>query len=70
MEVCKISVLLISYLPISVFRGEKLYFTKGNPDNRADRHLRRFCWWMVCLVLLAGAITVAALIGGKIESPG
>lgn len=52
------------------WRGETLYFTKGNPDNRADRHFRRFCWWMVCLVLLAGAITVAALIGvGVIKLP-
>ena len=45
---------------------EKLYFAKGNADPRAERHVRRFCWWMVCLVLLAGAITVAGLIGGNI----
>merc|ERR1712013_348951 len=37
------------------WRGEKLYFAKGNSDPRADGHVRRFCWWMVCLVLLAGA---------------
>jgi hypothetical protein len=52
------------------WRGEKLYFAKGTADSRADRHVRRFCWWMVCLVLLAGAITVAALIGvGVIKLP-
>jgi len=52
------------------WRGEKLYFAKGNADNRADRHFRRFCWWMVCLALLAGAITVAGLIGvGVIKLP-
>jgi len=52
------------------WRGEKLYFAKGNSDPRADGHVRRFCWWMVCLVLLAGAITVAGLIGvGVIKLP-
>jgi len=52
------------------WRGEKLYFAKGNADPRADGHVRRFCWWMVCLVLLAGAITVAGLIGvGVIKLP-
>ena len=30
-----------------------------------DQHSRTFCWWMLSLILLAGAITVAALIGGK-----
>ena len=30
-----------------------------------EEHLRRFVWWMICLLLLAGAITIAALIGGK-----
>merc|ERR1712013_293244 len=52
------------------WRGEKLYFAKGNSDPRADGHVRRFCWWMVCLVLLAWAITVAGLIGvGVIKLP-
>jgi len=52
------------------WRGEKLYFTKGTPDRRSQRHARRFCWWMICLLLLAGAITVAALIGvGVIKVP-
>jgi len=52
------------------WRGEKLYFAKGNSDPRADGHVRRFCWWMLCLVLLAGAITVAGLIGvGVIKLP-
>merc|ERR1712013_209397 len=28
------------------WRGEKLYFAKGNSDPRADGHVRRFCWWI------------------------
>jgi len=52
------------------WRGEKLYFSKPGQDSDRDGHVRRFCWWMVCLVLLAGAITVAALIGvGIIKLP-
>jgi len=50
------------------FRGQKLHFKQNG--NQTDGHLRRFCWWMICLVLLAGAITVTALIGvGVIKLP-
>jgi len=40
------------------WRGEKLYLAFPQRDQK---HMRRFCWWMIVLLLLAGAITVAAL---------
>merc|ERR1711860_436487 len=48
------------------WRGEKLYLT----FPRQEQHVARFCCWIVSLILLAGALTVAALIGvGVIKLP-
>ena len=56
----KLNVCFLQYF--CFLRGEKLYLVF--PKAR-EEHLRRFVWWMICLILLAGAITIAALIGGK-----
>ena len=53
---------MFCFLDCYCVRGEKLYLVF--PKAR-EEHLRRFVWWMICLLLLAGAITIAALIGGK-----
>ena len=52
----------VFFLQFACVRGEKLYLVF--PKAR-EEHLRRFIWWVICLILLAGAITIAALIGGK-----
>ena len=47
------------------FRGEKLYLTFPRGRINQEQHVARFCCWIVSLILLAGALTVAALIGGN-----
>jgi len=44
-----------------LFRGEKLYVNKANTDRRIWKKV--ICWTFT-LLLLAGAVTVAVLIGG------
>ena len=53
---------MFCFLDCFCVRGEKLYLVF--PKAR-EEHLRRFVWWIICLILLAGAITIAALFGGK-----
>jgi hypothetical protein len=46
------------------FRGEKLYVTKA--EGSSGRWKKILCW-VLALLLLAGAIAVAVLIGGDKE---
>ena len=43
-------------------RGEKMYVNKS---TRKSGNCRRLCCWLLGLSLLAGAITVAVLIGSE-----
>jgi len=52
------------------WRGEKLYLTFPRGRINQEQHVARFCCWIISLILLAGALTVAALIGvGVIKLP-
>ena len=44
-------------------RGEKLYVTKTK--DQGTKNCGKLCCWIFSLALLAGAITVAVLIGSK-----
>ena len=44
-------------------RGEKLYVTKSK--DQGSKNCGKLCCWIFSLALLAGAITVAVLIGSK-----
>ena len=56
--------MLYSQFIILFCRGEKLYLTFPRGTISQEQHVARFCCWMISLFLLAGALTVAALIGG------
>ena len=47
-----------------IVRGEKLYVTK-NKQESGGNSCCKLCCWLLSLALLAGAITVAVLIGSK-----
>ena len=46
-------------------RGEKLYVTKTK--DQGSKNCGKLCCWIFSLALLAGAITVAVLIGSKLD---
>ena len=52
---------MINYSSFVLFRGEKLYVTKA--EGWSGRWKKILCW-VLALLLLAGAIAVAVLIGG------
>ena len=54
----------MNFTPYTLHRGEKLYVNKTTSEPRVWRKV--ICWTLT-LLLLAGAVTVAVLIGGKIH---